>query len=228
MKLVSKQQQDEAVRTTAWGAAKGGALGLAVAIPALYFAGKRYPAVRAIPPVQRGWLLTISTLGFGMTNAEFAYERYLKSQWHGQAAEILRKEEIEEEEGVHALSWQGRALHWAKQHRFGIVGMSWVSAMTVAGGMVFTRNPQVPFTQKIVQVRMYAQGFTIAALLASAGLTAIHLKDEDALEASEKSRLPGEAWKQMIKVQTASGGQATSSGSTTQDYRRNKGSVGAI
>ena len=228
MKLVTKQQQEEAMRTTAWGAAKGGALGLALAIPALYFAGKRYPAVRAIPPVQRGLLLTISTLGFGMTNAEFAYEGYLKSQWHGRAADILRKEEMEEEEGIHALSWQGRALHWAKQHRYGIVGMSWVSAMAIAGGMVFARNHQVPFTQKIVQVRMYAQGFTIAALLASAGLTAIHLKDEEALEASEKSRLPGEAWKQMINVQNTPGGQAISSGSATQDYRRNKGSIGAI
>jgi hypothetical protein len=45
---------------------------------------------------------------------------------------------------------------------------------------------------------MYAQGATIAVLLASAGLAAIHLDDEAALEKSEKSRLPGEAWKRMV------------------------------
>ncbi|KAG8775700.1 hypothetical protein FRC12_001329 [Ceratobasidium sp. 428] len=199
MKLITKQQQEEAARATGWGGLKGGAFGLALAIPALHFAGKRYPAVKAIPSVQRGWLMLVSALGFGMTNAELSYEAYLKSQWHGRAAEILRKEEQEEISGLHQLSWQGRTLHWAKEHRFGIIGMSWVSAMAISGGLIFGRNPQVPFSQKIVQVRMYAQGVTIAVLLASAGLAAIHLKDEDELEKSEKSRLPGEAWKQMIE-----------------------------
>jgi hypothetical protein len=45
---------------------------------------------------------------------------------------------------------------------------------------------------------MYAQGVTIAVLLASAGLAAIHLKDEEELEVSEKSRKPEEAWKRMV------------------------------
>jgi hypothetical protein len=45
---------------------------------------------------------------------------------------------------------------------------------------------------------MYAQGVTIAVLLASAGLSAIHLPDEEALEQSEKARAPGEAWKYMV------------------------------
>ncbi|CAE6342067.1 unnamed protein product [Rhizoctonia solani] len=198
MKLITKQQQEEAAKTTMLGLAKGGALGLALAIPALHFASKRYPAVRAIPPVQRGWLMLIATLGAGMTNAELSYEAYLKSQWHGRTAEILRKEQEEEEAGIHALSLQGRALHWAKENRFGIIGMSWVTAMAVSGGLVFARNRGVPFSQKIVQVRMYAQGVTIAVLLASAGLSAIHLPDEEALEKSEKARAPGEAWKLMI------------------------------
>ncbi|KAF8610017.1 hypothetical protein BDV93DRAFT_4573 [Ceratobasidium sp. AG-I] len=182
MKLITKQQQEEAAKATAWGGIKGGALGLALAVPALHFAGKRYPAIRAIPPVQRGWLMIISTLGLGMTNAELSYEAYLKSQWKGRTADILRKEEAEEAAGLSALSWQGHALHWAKEHRFGIIGMSWVSAMVVSGGLIFGRNPQVPFSQKIVQVRMYAQGATIAVLLASAGLAAIRLKDEEELE----------------------------------------------
>ncbi|GAB1517765.1 Respiratory supercomplex factor 2 [Rhizoctonia solani] len=198
MKLITKQQQEEAAKTTMLGLAKGGALGLALAIPALHFASKRYPAVRAIPPVQRGWLMLIATLGAGMTNAELSYEAYLKSQWHGRTAEILRKEQEEEEAGIHALSLQGRALHWAKENRFGIIGMSWVTAMAVSGGLVFARNRGVPFSQKIVQVRMYAQGVTIAVLLASAGLSAIHLPDEEALEKSEKARAPGEAWKLMV------------------------------
>lgn len=198
MKLITKQQQEEAASATAWGGLKGAAVGLGLAVPALHFASKRFPTIRAIPPVQRGWLLVISTLAAGMTNAELSYEAYLKSQWHGRTADILRKEQEEEEAGIRALSLQGRALHWAKENRFGIIGMSWVTAMAISGGLIFARNRAVPFTQKIVQVRMYAQGVTIAVLLASAGLSAIHLPDEEALERSEKARQPGEAWKLMI------------------------------
>ncbi|CAE6426852.1 unnamed protein product [Rhizoctonia solani] len=198
MKLITKQQQEEAAKATMLGLLKGGIVGLGLAIPALHFASKRYPVIRAIPPVQRGWLMVISTLGVGMTNAELSYEAYLKSQWHGRTADILRKEQEEEEAGIRALSLQGRALHWAKENRFGIIGMSWVTAMAISGGLVFARNRGVPFSQKIVQVRMYAQGVTIAVLLASAGLSAIHLADEEALEKSEKNRAPAEAWKLMI------------------------------
>ncbi|KDN51648.1 hypothetical protein RSAG8_00194, partial [Rhizoctonia solani AG-8 WAC10335] len=198
MKLITKQQQEEAAKNTMVGLFKGMVLGLGLAYPALHFASKRFPTIRAIPPVQRGWLLLISSLGVGMTNAELSYEAYLKSQWHGRTAEILRKEQEEEAAGIQALSLQGRALHWAKENRFSIIGMSWVSAMAISGGLVFARNRGVPFSQKIVQVRMYAQGVTIAVLLASAGLSAIHIADEDALEKSEKLRAPGEAWKHMI------------------------------
>lgn len=87
--------------------------------------------------------------------------------------------------------------------------------MVISGGLIFARNPGVPcehifcfrgltvlkhcsVSQKIVQTRMYAQGITLAVLAASVGLTAIHSKDEDLLEAHERSRRPGEAWKQMV------------------------------
>lgn len=198
MKLITKQQQEEAASATAWGGAKGAAIGISLAAPIMYFASRRFPTIRAIPPVQKSFLMLVATLGAGMTNAELTYEAYLKSQWSGRTADILRKEEAEEETGLHALSMKGRALHWAKDNRFGIIGMSWVSAMAISGGLIFARNRHVPFSQKIVQVRMYAQGVTIAVLLASAGLAAIHLEDEEALEKSEKARLPGEAWKRMI------------------------------
>lgn len=39
----------------------------------MYIAGVIYPKVRAIPTAQRGWLLLVATLGFGMTNAEMTY-----------------------------------------------------------------------------------------------------------------------------------------------------------
>ena len=198
MKLITKQQQEEAAKTTMMGLFKGATVGLALSIPALHFARKRFPLIRSIPPVQHGYLMLVSALVVGMTNAELSYEAYLKSQWHGRTADILRKEQAEEAAGIQALSLQGRALRWAKENRFGIIGMSWVSAMAISGGLIFARNRAVPFSQKIVQARMYAQGVTLAVLVASAGLSAIHLPDEEAFERNEKLRAPGEAWKSMI------------------------------
>jgi hypothetical protein len=54
------------------------------AAPTLYFASKRFPAIRAIPPVQRGFLMLIATLGVGMTNAELSYEVSLNTSEFGQ------------------------------------------------------------------------------------------------------------------------------------------------
>ncbi|KAG8779612.1 hypothetical protein FRC12_024030 [Ceratobasidium sp. 428] len=42
--------------------------------------GQIYPKVRAIPPAQKGWLLLVAALGFGMTNAELTYTEYLNMQ----------------------------------------------------------------------------------------------------------------------------------------------------
>ncbi|KAG8690834.1 hypothetical protein FRC08_010343 [Ceratobasidium sp. 394] len=80
MKIVTKQQQEDAARATMWGAFRGGIMGLTIAVPSLYIVGKIYPKVRAIPPAQKGWLLLVATLGFGMTNAELTYNEYLRMQ----------------------------------------------------------------------------------------------------------------------------------------------------
>ncbi|KAG8679622.1 hypothetical protein FRC09_018839, partial [Ceratobasidium sp. 395] len=50
------------------------------AVPSLYIVGQIYPKVRAIPPAQKGWLLLVAALGFGMTNAELTYTEYLNMQ----------------------------------------------------------------------------------------------------------------------------------------------------
>ncbi|KDN51647.1 hypothetical protein RSAG8_00193, partial [Rhizoctonia solani AG-8 WAC10335] len=80
MKIVTKEEQEEAARVTMWGAFRGGVLGLTIAAPSLYIAGVLYPKVRRIPIAQKTWLMMIATLGFGMTNAELTYNEYLTMQ----------------------------------------------------------------------------------------------------------------------------------------------------
>lgn len=59
-----------------------------------------------------------------------------------------------------------RAKDWAKENRYGIVFGSWVASMGIALGLV-GRNPYLTSQQKLVQARVYAQGLTVAVLVAS-------------------------------------------------------------
>lgn len=58
-------------------------------------------------------------------------------------------------------------MHWGKEYRYPVVGVSWVASMAVALGLV-GRSPYLTTQQKIVQARVYAQGLTLAVLLATA------------------------------------------------------------
>lgn len=58
-------------------------------------------------------------------------------------------------------------MDWGKENRYSIVAGSWVASMGIALGLV-GRNPYLSATQKLVQARVYAQGLTLAVLIASA------------------------------------------------------------
>lgn len=63
-------------------------------------------------------------------------------------------------------SSQQRALEWASDNRYSIVFGSWVASMGAALGLV-GRNPYLTGQQKLVQARVYAQGLTMAVVIAS-------------------------------------------------------------
>ena len=58
-------------------------------------------------------------------------------------------------------------MDWGKENRYPIVAGSWVLSMGIALGIV-GRSPYLSTQQKLVQARVYAQGLTIAVLIASA------------------------------------------------------------
>jgi hypothetical protein len=60
-----------------------------------------------------------------------------------------------------------RLKDWARDNRYPIVTASWVASLGVALGMV-SRDKYLTGAQKLVQARVYAQGLTIAILLATA------------------------------------------------------------
>ena len=60
-----------------------------------------------------------------------------------------------------------RLKDWGKENRYPIVGGSWVASMAIALALV-GRSPYLSTQQKIVQARVYAQGLTLAVLVATA------------------------------------------------------------
>jgi hypothetical protein len=57
-------------------------------------------------------------------------------------------------------------MDWGRDHRYEIVGGSWLGSMAVALGLV-SRSP-LSTAQKLVQARVYAQGLTVLVLIATA------------------------------------------------------------
>ena len=64
-----------------------------------------------------------------------------------------------------------RMKDWASENRYSIVFGSWVLSMGASLGLV-GRNPYLTGQQKLVQARVYAQGLTLAIVIASLALEA--------------------------------------------------------
>ena len=62
-----------------------------------------------------------------------------------------------------------RIMDFASENRYSIVFGSWVASMGAALGIV-GRNPYLTGQQKLVQARVYAQGLTMAVVIASLAL----------------------------------------------------------
>ncbi|KAL9054718.1 MAG: hypothetical protein Q9162_003998 [Coniocarpon cinnabarinum] len=68
-----------------------------------------------------------------------------------------------------------RAKEWVSEQRYPIVFGSWVASMAIALGIV-GRSPYLSAQQKLVQARVYAQGLTLAVLVASFALESNDLR----------------------------------------------------
>ncbi|KAL8918906.1 MAG: hypothetical protein Q9208_007087 [Pyrenodesmia sp. 3 TL-2023] len=60
-----------------------------------------------------------------------------------------------------------RFMDFGKENRYKIVGVSWAASMAVALTIV-GKSPYLSTAQKLVQARVYAQGLTLAVLIATA------------------------------------------------------------
>ena len=101
----------------------------------------------------------------------------------------LDREAAEEQARWEALSTKAKIGDWASRHQYSIIVGSWVLSMAVAGGIISRDRSVAPLhrhlvspdacfvprhqtiPQKVVQVRMWAQGLTIGILIGAGILT---------------------------------------------------------
>ncbi|GAA5982638.1 hypothetical protein JCM5350_002131 [Sporobolomyces pararoseus] len=157
-------------------------------------------------PLKAFALTSITTAGFiiGADSASRKFELSKYSIGSGTKLEKISHEQqrLEQEAGitkprgeVREVGTKDALLNWAKQNRWSVIFGAWVASM--AGSGAYIAATPLSFSQKLVQARMYAQGLTVAVLLASAALTQI--PNEDGISDDEAKRIDREqgmyAWK---------------------------------
>jgi hypothetical protein len=99
-----------------------------------------------------------------------------------------------------------RAMRWADENRYSIVFGSWVASMGAAFALV-SRSP-MNTAQKLVQARVYAQGLTMAVVIASLALEGADMKAAQGKDGKvtsaikQKKRLTdADQWMDMVEAE---------------------------
>ena len=164
MKVISKEEERAHFKTVLHGGLVGGAAGLGVGMAGLLLAQRRYPAVRRLTLPFRSYLVSSAGTFGAIVNAE----RY-SNAFHlaNNPANFYKDEAQLAREAMEAnLTSMERAQAWGRKS---IVFSSWLASMGLALWIV-SRNRFLSGSQKLVQARVYAQGLTVAVLIATAAL----------------------------------------------------------
>ncbi|KAK4193438.1 hypothetical protein QBC35DRAFT_106362 [Podospora australis] len=166
MKIISKEEEKEHFGVVLKGGLIGGSVGLAAGLGGVIFASKRYTAFRQLTLPFRSFLVT-STGTFGaIVWAERYSVNYQRS--HDASFRYLdAKERAHESMTLANKTEYQKLMDWGRQNRYSIVFTSWIAAMGLSLAMV-GRNKYMSTSQKLVQARVYAQGLTLAVLIATA------------------------------------------------------------
>lgn len=167
MKILTKEEQEAHYRATIRGGLIGGGVGLAAGTAGVWLANRRFPAFRQLTVPFRFFLVVSSSTAAAIITAEKAGERFERLA-HPERDFKDRSQTLQEQIAAQK-SVGGRIKDWATEHRYGIVFGSWLASMGIALGIV-SRNRYLTGAQKLVQARVYAQGLTVAVLLASFAL----------------------------------------------------------
>ncbi|CUS15370.1 unnamed protein product [Tuber aestivum] len=167
MKILTKEEEQEHYAAVLRGGISGGLVGLGVGLGAAAVLNRRWQFFRALTPPLKAFFVTSSGTFAAIINADI-YSRAYEASRHAELREY-------QDSAARALAMaRANRTGWEKfkdfgrENRYPIVTASWVLSMAISLGLV-SRNRYLTTSQKLVQARMYAQGLTLAMLIASAG-----------------------------------------------------------
>jgi len=170
MKILTKEEEQAHYNATLKGGITGGAIGLGLGAAVVYGANARFHTFRQLTLPLKTFLATSSGTFAAIISADRA-SRSFELDRNPERREIEDRSAAALEEARAQKSTFQRAKEWGKENRYPIVGVSWVASMAIALGLV-GRNPYLSGAQKLVQARVYAQGLTLAVLVATAAFEA--------------------------------------------------------
>ncbi|KAL8927875.1 MAG: hypothetical protein Q9172_001175 [Xanthocarpia lactea] len=165
MKILTKEEEQAHYNETLKGGIGGGIAGLALGALGVWGATARFPAFRSLTLPLRAFLISSSGTFAAIISADH-YSRAFEKAQHPQDQFEDSAAKARAEERARQSTYQ-RFMAFGKENRYKIVGFSWVASMAAALTIV-GRSPYLSTTQKLVQARVYAQGLTLAVLIATA------------------------------------------------------------
>lgn len=145
----------------------GGAGGFGLGAGSVWLASKRSAGFRSLSLPFRAFLVTSSATFVAVISADRASRGFERAR-HADS-DYKNKTEREEAEMSRDIPLWQRTKTFVSEQRYPIVFGSWVASMGIAMGLV-SRNRWLTGQQKLVQARVYAQGLTLAVLVASFAL----------------------------------------------------------
>ncbi|KAL8946403.1 MAG: hypothetical protein Q9222_007196 [Ikaeria aurantiellina] len=165
MKILTKEEEQEHYAETLKGGIGGGIVGLGLGAAGVWAAAARYPAFRSLTVPLRAFLVTSSGTFAAIISADHFSRAYEKSK-HPEESFRDSAAQARAEKRAQQSAYE-KFMTFGKENRYKIVGASWVASMGVALTIV-GRSPYLSTAQKLVQARVYAQGLTVAVLVATA------------------------------------------------------------
>jgi len=195
MKILTREEIEAYNNATVRGAAEGAVIGAAIALPGFSLLNRRWGYYRSLPPSLKLLGIILVVVPGIVIQAERRGLEYDRSQWGGAGKMELDREAEESRAAWEELSAKKKIMKWLVGHQYSIMFSGWLASCAVAGSIIW-KNKYQTAPQKIVQVRMWAQGLTIGIVLVAGILT-----HRNQAEAASKVKSADHSWAAMIEEQ---------------------------
>ncbi|KAG0140075.1 hypothetical protein CROQUDRAFT_665675 [Cronartium quercuum f. sp. fusiforme G11] len=204
MKILTQAEEDAHYQAVLKNGAAWGSTGLVAGMAGALTMNRYWASFRGLTlPLKAFAVTSVATFALiiGADRGSRAYdEKMIENAGIGWGDESLERklgltDKLEEHKRLRAerLGTRGKLLDHFKEHQYHYVLGSWAASMIGSFGFIATQP--MPFSQKIVQARMYAQGLTVAVIMASAALASASTSGDEAFEEQSQDRREGSMYK---------------------------------